>query len=71
MLKIEENIIDIVKEKGQVSIKELCRMCYDCRYIPKRETRKVINHLIEQGVFVKVYDVDCFGNRVDDIVISD
>lgn len=71
MFDIKDDIISRVKEKEQISIKELCEIYYNCKYISKRETRKAINSLIAQGILVRVDDTDYCGNRSDDVVMSD
>lgn len=64
------DILNFIKDKQQISIKEIVKIYYDCKYISKRETRAIIKELINDKVIIPVDDVDCYGNKVDDVIFE-
>lgn len=68
--ELKQNIIEYVKKKGSKSIKVIAEIFEIYQGIPRRETRKIISELIADGILVKVDDVDCYGRKVDDVVIN-
>ena len=69
--ELKQSIIKYVKKKGSESIKIIAKRYEECQYIPRRKTRKIISELIKDKILVRVDDTDCFGNKVDDVVLND
>lgn len=68
---LKRDVIKLVQERKQVSIREIARLYNETRYISKRLVREIIKELLAEGIFVKVNDTDCFGYKMDDIAISE
>ena len=69
--ELKQSIIKDIKKKGSESIKIIAERYEECQYISRRKTRKIISELIKDKILVRVDDTDCFGNKVDDVVIND
>ena len=69
--ELKQSIIKDIKKKGSESIKIIAERYEECQYIPRRKTRKIISELIKDKILVRVDDIDCFGNKVDDVVINE
>lgn len=69
--ELKEDIIKLVLDKEQLSIKEIARLYNETQYISKRLIKEIIKELIAQGILVKVDDLDHFGNNVDDVVLNE
>ena len=69
--ELKQSIIKDIKKKGSESIKIIAKRYEECQYIPRRKTRKIISELIKEKILVRVDDIDCFGNKVDDVVINE
>lgn len=69
--KLRQSIIEGIKKEGSESMKVITKRYEECQGIPRSHTRSIINELIRNGILVKVDDIDCFGNKIDDVVIND
>lgn len=69
--ELKEDIIKLVLDREQLSIKEIARLYNETQYISKRLVKEIIKELIVQGILVKVDDLDHFGNNVDDVVLNE
>lgn len=67
---LKNDIIELIKKHGNISIKEITRIYNECLNIPKRDTRKIINELINDKILVRIDDVDCFGNKIDEVTMN-
>lgn len=68
---LKRDIIKLVQDRQQISIREIARLYNVTQYISKRLVREIIKELLAEGIFVKVDDTDHFGFKVDDIVIDE